>query len=41
MNMLDSKCKLLFQNLVDLIPHFKINTEKTICKAGRVLMIYF
>ena len=34
---LSSKFKLLFQNLVGFIPHFKRNMEKNICKPRKSL----
>ena len=38
LNTLNSNFRLLFQNLVDFIPHFKRNMEKNICKTAKVLM---
>ena len=37
LNMLNSKVRLLFHNLVHFIPHFKTIMEKNICKAGKTL----
>ena len=37
LNTLNSKFRLLFQNLVAFIPHLKRNMEKNICEAPKLL----
>ena len=38
LNTLNSNFRLLFENLVGFIPHFKRNIEENVCKIARILM---